>query len=249
MLHHLRAMLALFVQPSALLVQPPRLPRVVAERLTTAAAAAAAFGTCEAAQALPSFDEVMYELNKPPITLNPFSVQPAGQAFFAGYGVYLAWNILRPPNAAEVEAQDKRDAASITAAAASAPFLRAAAESPGARKTESGLIYEELAAGEGASPGLEQMVKVHYVGVRRPCRAQLVDARHQVLHAFSVAGTLSDGTVFDSSRDRGEPTEFVLNQVIKGWQEGALRLASTHLPLHRVTPAALPASPRAQGWP
>ena len=150
--------------------QPPRLPRVVAERLTTAAAAAAAFGTCEAAQAfaLPAWDDVMVELNKPPITLNPFSLQPAGAAFFAGYGAYLVWNVFRPPNAAEVEAQDKRDAESVVAAEAAAPFLKAAAESPGARTTESGLVYEELAAGEGASPGLEQMVKVHYVGAARP---------------------------------------------------------------------------------
>ena len=158
------------LSPAALLVQPLRLPqlqlpRIAAERLSGAAAAAAAFGTCEAAgAALPSFDEVMVELNKPPITLNPFSLQPAGQAFFAAYGAYLLWNVFRPPNAAEVEAQGKRDEASVAAAAASAPFLRAAAESPGARKTDSGLIYEELVAGEGASPGLEQTVKVHYVG-------------------------------------------------------------------------------------
>ena len=154
-------MLALLaLSPSGLLVQqPPRLPRVVAERLTTAAAAAAAFGTCEAAQAfaLPAWDDVMVELNKPPITLNPFSLQPAGAAFFAGYGAYLVWNVFRPPNAAEVEAQDKRDAESVVAAEAAAPFLKAAAGSPGARTTESGLVYEELAAGEGASPGLEPL--------------------------------------------------------------------------------------------
>lgn len=158
----------LALSPSLLVQQPPRLPRVVAERLTTAAAAAAAFGTCEAAQALPSFDAVMEELNKPPITLNPFSIQPAGQAFFAAYGAYLVWSIVRPPNAAEVEAQGRAAEASAAAAAAAAPFLEAAAEAPGARKTESGLVFEELTAGEGAAPTLEQMVKVHYVGVAWP---------------------------------------------------------------------------------
>ena len=264
-------MLALLaLSPSGLLVQqPPRLPRVVAERLTTAAAAAAAFGTCEAAQAfaLPAWDDVMVELNKPPITLNPFSLQPAGAAFFAGYGAYLVWNVFRPPNAAEVEAQDKRDAESVVAAEAAAPFLKAAAESPGARTTESGLVYEELAAGEGASPGLEQMVKVHYVGAARPSPGQRSwrappSALSTVL---SFAGTLSDGTVFDSSRDRGEPTEFVLNQVIKGWQEGAPRAAqlppssrrapaqlppsSRPAPAQLPPPATLPAARRTQGWP
>ena len=158
----------LALSPSLLVQQPPRLPRVVAERLTAAAAAAAAFGTCEAAQALPSFDAVMEELNKPPITLNPFSIQPAGQVFFAGYGAYLVWSIIRPPNEAELEARGKAAEASAAAAAAAAPFLEAAAEAPGARKTESGLVFEELTAGEGASPTLEQMVKVHYVGAAWP---------------------------------------------------------------------------------
>lgn len=64
-----------------------------------------------------------------------------------------------------------------------------------ARTMPSGLVYEEITAGTGDSPALEQTVKVHYTG------------------------SLSDGTVFDSSFSRGEPTEFKLNSVIQGWQE------------------------------
>ncbi|GAM60148.1 FKBP-type peptidyl-prolyl cis-trans isomerase fklB [Vibrio ishigakensis] len=63
--------------------------------------------------------------------------------------------------------------------------------------TESGLQYEVLVKGEGdVHPGPKSTVKVHY------------------------HGTLIDGTVFDSSVDRGEPIEFPLNKVIHGWQEG-----------------------------
>ena len=238
-------MLALLaLSPSALLVQqPPRLPRVVAERLTTAAAAAAAFGTCEAAQALPSWDEVMVELNKPPITLNPFSLQPAGAAFFAGYGVYLVWNVFRPPNAAEVEAQERRDEASVAASAASAPFLRAAAEAPGARKTESGLIYEELAAGEGASPGLEQMVKVHYVGAARPSPgpAQLTRATKCSEHC-ALRGRHSVG--WHRLRLLARPRRADRVRAEPGHQGMARGCAAQLPPSSRPAPAQLPPSSR-----
>jgi FKBP-type peptidyl-prolyl cis-trans isomerase len=60
----------------------------------------------------------------------------------------------------------------------------------------SGLQYEVLAEGNGVKPTAESVVKVHY------------------------SGTLIDGREFDSSYKRGEPAEFPLNGVIKGWSEG-----------------------------
>ena len=67
--------------------------------------------------------------------------------------------------------------------------------------TESGLQYEVLISGEGAKPTTTDKVTVHYHGM------------------------LIDGTVFDSSIDRGQPATFGVTQVIKGWTE-ALQLMS-----------------------
>lgn len=69
----------------------------------------------------------------------------------------------------------------------------------GVTVTESGLQYAVLVAGEGDSPSLVDTVLVHY------------------------HGTLTDGTVFDSSYDRGQPVSFSLQSIIPGWQE-ALQL-------------------------
>lgn len=75
-------------------------------------------------------------------------------------------------------------------------FLKDNAEKEGVVVTESGLQYEVIKMGNGAMPKDTDRVKVHY------------------------HGTLIDGTVFDSSVERGEPTVFGLNQVITGWTEG-----------------------------
>ena len=87
--------------------------------------------------------------------------------------------------------------------AATQTFLTANAEKEGVMTTESGLQYSVLASGPegGASPTANDAVLAHY------------------------HGTLIDGTVFDSSVDRGEPAEFGLSQVISGWTE-ALQLMS-----------------------
>jgi FKBP-type peptidyl-prolyl cis-trans isomerase FkpA/FKBP-type peptidyl-prolyl cis-trans isomerase FklB len=75
-------------------------------------------------------------------------------------------------------------------------FLAKADKEPGAVKKPSGLIYKELKAGSGPQPKATDKVKVHY------------------------HGTLTDGTVFDSSVQRKEPATFPLNGVIPCWTEG-----------------------------
>jgi FKBP-type peptidyl-prolyl cis-trans isomerase FklB len=80
-------------------------------------------------------------------------------------------------------------------------FLEANAAREGVTTTDSGLQYEVLESGDGARPGPTSTVVTHY------------------------HGTLVDGTVFDSSVERGDPAEFGVHQVIPGWTE-ALQLMS-----------------------
>jgi len=86
--------------------------------------------------------------------------------------------------------------AAATEKKAGQAFLDKAAAEKGATRTASGLIITTLKPGTGASPKATDKVKVHY------------------------HGTLADGTVFDSSVQRGEPIVLPLNSVIKCWTEG-----------------------------
>ena len=83
---------------------------------------------------------------------------------------------------------------------ASEDFLSKAAAESGAVKTSSGLIYTEIAPGEGPSPTADSIVKVNY------------------------KGTLRDGSVFDSSYDRKTPATFTVKQVIPCWTEGLQKM-------------------------
>ncbi len=95
----------------------------------------------------------------------------------------------------QAEAQQKAEAA----AAEGRAFLAENAKRDGVVVLESGLQYEVLSAGDGAKPTREDSVRTHY------------------------HGTLIDGSVFDSSYQRGQPAEFPVGGVIAGWTE-ALQL-------------------------
>ena len=93
-------------------------------------------------------------------------------------------------------------------------FLVANAKKEGVKTTASGLQYKVLKKGTGATPKATDTVRTHY------------------------HGTLIDGTVFDSSVQRGEPAEFPVNRVIKGWIE-ALQLMKVGDKWQLVIPADL----------
>ena len=99
----------------------------------------------------------------------------------------------------EAEQQANQAALAEANAAAAAAFLAENAGRDGVVVTDSGLQYEVIEAGEGALPGADDTVEVHY------------------------RGTLIDGTEFDSSYSRGQTVTFGVGQVIAGWTE-ALQL-------------------------
>jgi len=108
--------------------------------------------------------------------------------------IMMAWQ--QEMSAKKTAAADQENAKNVKIGE---EFLASNKLKEGVIVTASGLQYKVIAPGEGESPDDNDMVSVHYTG------------------------TLIDGTVFDSSRERGEPIEFPVNGVIPGWTE-ALKL-------------------------
>ena len=86
--------------------------------------------------------------------------------------------------------------ASLATDEAGLAFLAAKGKEEGVVTLPSGLLYKEITPGTGRTPTINSPCDCHY------------------------AGTLIDGTEFDSSYKRGQPLTFAPNQVIKGWTEG-----------------------------
>jgi len=97
------------------------------------------------------------------------------------------------------QAQAKAQAEAEKNKGATSEFLTKNKDKQGVKVTASGLQYEVLKPGSGKKPTLKDKVTVHYTG------------------------TLISGQKFDSSHDRGQPAEFPVSGIIKGWQE-ALQL-------------------------
>ena len=97
----------------------------------------------------------------------------------------------------EIQQQMEAKQAEVSKAAAAEgeAFLAENAKKDGVFVTETGLQYEIITEGNGDKPTAESVVSTHY------------------------HGTLVDGTVFDSSVERGQPAEFPVNRVIPGWTE------------------------------
>ncbi len=122
----------------------------------------------------------------------------------------------------QAQLQAEAEAAALVNITAGEKFMEENTKVEGVQIMANGMQYIVLKEGEGLKPTLQDKVTTHY------------------------HGTLIDGTVFDSSVERGEPATFPLNAVIKGWQEG-IPLMSVGAKYKFFIPAALAYGNRAMG--
>ena len=191
--------------PAVLLAQAPAAPKPPAAPAAPKPAAAAP-KPASAAKLTTDDDKIVYSLGLTIFrSLGQFDLSPAEMDILKQALTDATQNkpaldltIWGP----KIDAFASARAARVTAreTEASAAYLTKAAAEPGATKTDSGLIYRELKAGDGASPKATDTVKVNY------------------------RGTLTNGTEFDSSYKRNMPAEFPLNGVIKCWTEGVQKM-------------------------
>jgi len=120
----------------------------------------------------------------------------------AGFSHQLINDLLgRLANEGRQQRETTMQAEAASNIAAGDAFRAEFATREGVQATDSGVLYQVITEGDGPKPGPTDRVEVHY------------------------HGTLVDGSVFDSSRERGESITFALNQVIPGWTQ-ALQLMS-----------------------
>ncbi|HJR69180.1 MAG TPA: FKBP-type peptidyl-prolyl cis-trans isomerase [Gammaproteobacteria bacterium] len=100
----------------------------------------------------------------------------------------------------QILAQERTLAGAVAEKQAGDAWVAELAKEPGAERSPSGVVFIPMTEGTGANPTAESTVRVHY------------------------HGTLRDGTVFDSSVDRGEPISFPLGGVIACWTEGVQKI-------------------------
>jgi FKBP-type peptidyl-prolyl cis-trans isomerase FkpA/FKBP-type peptidyl-prolyl cis-trans isomerase FklB len=192
-------------RPGTLSAAPSRAPRVLAALLGAALALAGA-GVASAQAGAPRTDEekAFYAIGTAlagnlqqfkPISDRELELVVQGLRDVVGDKV-LAVEQQEGGALIRTMMQTRQEKAAEIEASAASRFLAAEAAKPGAKKTESGLIITQLKAGTGPSPAATDTVRVH------------------------DHGTLRDGSVFDSSVDRGTPAEFPLNKVIPCWTEG-----------------------------
>ena len=124
--------------------------------------------------------------------------------------------------ALEVKQREAAEAQGKINAEAGQAYLEENGKRPEVKTTASGLQYEVLQEGTGAQPGPNDQVTVHYTG------------------------KLLDGTVFDSSVDRGAPATFGVTQVIPGWVE-ALQMMKEGAKWRLFIPSALAYGPNGAG--